>query len=324
MSTLKRLTFSVDPENMKIIRSLDDFSHPDHPTAVAIGNFDGVHLGHRKILSFLDKEARANNLSSLVLTFWPHPGKITNKGHIKLIQTLEQRLEKIGRLQAQTVLILPFTKYLAGMSAQDFLSRIVVDSLKAKIIIVGENFRFGKDRKGNIKTLHSLAARYHFSIHSIPSISIQKTMVSSSKIRLHIEKGEIRKANDFLGAPFEIEGQVIKGTSRGRNLGFPTANICTENEIIPSGVFITKAMFGGNSYPSITNVGTSPTFDKKDCHIETHIINFRDNLYGNRVQIQFLDKIRNEKRFDTPENLSRQIRQDLEHAEAYFDIERQD
>lgn len=307
---------------MNIIHSLENFSQFDRQTAVAIGNFDGVHLGHRKILNFLDEEARENNMPSLILTFWPHPGKITNKGQIRLIQTLAQRLERISQFRVHTVLILPFTIALADLSAQDFISSIVVDTLKAQIIIVGENFRFGKDRKGSVKTLHSLVSRCNFSVHSMPSVFRDDTMVSSSKIRQYIGKGEIRRANDFLGEPFEVEGRVIKGKSRGTNLGFPTANISTENEIIPSGVFITKALFDGKTYPSLTNVGTSPTFGQKDSHIETHIINFRYDLYGNRIKIQFIDKIRDEIKFDTPEKLSEQIHKDLKHAKTYFNTDR--
>lgn len=307
---------------MNIIHSLKNFSQSDRQTAIAIGNFDGVHLGHRKILNFLDEQARKNNLTSLILTFWPHPGKITNKGQIRLIQTLAQRLEKISQFRVHTVLILPFTKALADLSAQDFISSIVVDTLKAHIIIVGENFRFGKDRKGSIKTLRSLVARGNFSVHSMPSVFRDDMMVSSSKIRQYIVKGKIRRANDFLGEPFEVEGRVIKGKSRGTNLGFPTANISTENEIIPLGVFITKALFDGKTYPSLTNVGTSPTFGKKDSHIETHIINFRHDLYGNRIKIQFVDKIRDEIKFDTPEKLSEQIHKDLKHAITYFNADR--
>ena len=303
---------------MNIIRRLEDFPQPDLQTAVAIGNFDGVHLGHRKILDFLDEEARENNLISLVLTFWPHPGKITNKGQIRLIQTLEQRLEKIGQFRVHTVLILPFTEDLANLPARDFISRIVILTLKAKIIIVGENFRFGRNRSGSIQTLHSLAEKNDFSVHSIPSVYRENTMISSSIIRQHIQEGHVQKVIDFLGEPFEVEGWVIKGKSRGSNLGFPTANITTENEIIPPGVFVTRALIDGGQHPSLTNVGTSPTFGQEESNIETHIINFQANLYGKKIKIQFLDKIRDEIKFDTPEKLTAQIHRDLEHTKTYF------
>lgn len=303
---------------MKIIHSLEDFTPEGQKTAVAIGNFDGVHLGHKKILELHSNKSRDNNLISLVLTFWPHPGKITGKGQLKLIQTLEQRIKGIGKFGVDIVLILPFTKSLANLSAHDFISSIVIRALRAEIIVVGENFRFGKNRTGNIKTMLELADSSNISVQSIPSVSWNQTIISSSKIRDLIEKGDVKQANHLLGKPFEIEGKVIKGKSRGAILGFPTANISTENEIIPSGVFITSVKFNGRPHPSLTNVGTRPTFKQEEHHIETHVIDFDLDLYGSRIRIQFLDKIRDEIRFDSPEMLSKQIGKDLRKAKDYF------
>jgi len=287
-------------------------------TAVAIGNFDGVHLGHQKILQNLVKTAKNQNLVSMVLTFAPHPGKVTGKGSIKLLQTLEQKLEKISTTGVTATYIQDFNIQLAGLTGEEFITSILLDTLTAKIIIVGENFRFGKHRSDDISTLRSIADKYKLQILSTPSVIKNSDIISSSLIRRLLLNGEIQKANTFLGTEFTIKGRVIKGSSRGAGMGFPTANIKTDNEILPTGTFIAHSTIAGKAYNSVCNIGTNPTFSQKNINIESHILNFGQDLYEQEISLSFLQKIRDEIRFDSATELKAQIKQDIKYAENYF------
>jgi riboflavin kinase/FMN adenylyltransferase len=196
----------------------------------------------------------------------------------------------------------------------------VLEPLKAAEIIVGENFCFGKNRQGCSETLHCLAKINKFQVHIIPPVTIEETTVSSSLIRNLLHKGQIEKANALLGRMYEIEGIVIQGQCRGKNLGFPTANIQTENEIVPKGVFLSKTVIDGAAYPSLTNVGKCPTFDQEGKNVESYILDFDDDIYGQKINIRFLKKIREEKKFSSPEELTNQIQKDLALAKDYFQL----
>ncbi len=303
---------------MQIIKSVTDFPFIPKNTSVAIGNFDGVHLGHQKILRVLTDEAKKKDLLPVVLTFSPHPKKVVGKGEIHMIQSQHQRLKEIGRFPIHEVFLLNFDRDLANRSAQDFLENFVLNPLKAQEIIVGENFCFGRNREGCTRTLFTLAHDLGFSVCSIPPVSVDGTVVSSSKIRELLWDGEMERAAALLGRSYEIDGEVIKGQSRGKTLGFPTANIQTSNEITPEGVFLSEVLFKGKSFPSLTNIGVCPTFHQKDRNIETYILHFAKDLYGEKICIRFLKKIRDEKQFDSPEALGDQIQKDIQVAEAYF------
>ena len=207
---------------MQIFSNFDDLGQFEQGSVVAIGNFDGVHLGHQKILNFLVNKASEKDLISLVLTFSPHPGKITGKGQIKLLQTLEQKIECIQSYGVNAVFTLPFTKKFASLSTEDFINKILIKTLNARAVIVGNNFRFGKNRKGNISTLKSQTTPNNLKIYIIPAVSLNTRTISSSLIRRIILKGDIKNANLLLGKPYEIQGEVIKGHARGTTLGFPT------------------------------------------------------------------------------------------------------
>jgi riboflavin kinase/FMN adenylyltransferase len=303
---------------MQIIRSVTDFPSIPENTSVAIGNFDGVHLGHQKILGVLTDEAKKKDFLPVVLTFSPHPKKIVGRGEIHMIQSLDQRLREIGRFPIHEVFVLKFDSELASRTAQDFLENFVLKPLKAKEIIVGENFCFGRNREGCTRTLFSLSQDLGFSVCSISPVSVDQTVVSSSRIRKLLWEGEVDIAAALLGRSYEIEGEVIKGRSRGKTLGFPTANIQTTNEITPEGVFLSEVIFKGNTFPSLTNIGVSPTFHQKDRNIETYILDFSEDLYGEKILIRFMKKVRDEVQFDSPEALSDQIQKDIKVAEAYF------
>jgi len=305
---------------MDIIRGIKNCPSFSKKTSVAIGNFDGVHLGHQKILKVLTADAQQRDLLPVVMTFDPHPKKVVGKGQTHMLQTMDQRIKEISRFHIHTVLILDFDRKLAARSARDFIENIVLTPLKAREIIVGENFCYGKNREGCVDTLIQLAKILHFHVRSIPPVRVGQTAVSSSCIRELLLKGDIEKANTLLGRPYEIEGEVIKGKSRGKRLGFPTANIKTANEVIPDGVFLSEALFEGQRYPSLTNIGLCPTFRQKNRNIETYILNFNAALYGRKIQVRFLKKVRKEINFDSPQALADQIQKDIQTAEAYFSI----
>ncbi len=303
---------------MQVIKGFEKFSSFSNDSTLAIGNFDGIHLGHQKILQLLKEKAKKSDLPSLVLTFSPHPEKILGGKLVKMIQTLDQRLREIQKFGIDTVLVVPFDEKFSSLSGQDFIQKIVVNTLKAKEVIVGENFRFGKNREGDISLLQLSASRFNFRVHSIPAVVKDGMVVSSSLIRSSLQEGKIEIANDLLGRLYEIEGSVIKGKSRGKALGFPTANIATENEIIPPGVFITTSLIDSKSLPSLTNVGNRPTFHQEETIIESFIIDLNKNLYGEKIRVNFIKKIRDEMKFKTPGDLSQQIKKDLEKAKDYF------
>lgn len=305
---------------MHIIRRLEDFPAQTRSTVAAIGNFDGIHLGHKKILQFLASEAKQHRLPSLVLTFSPHPERYFKKKAVKLIQTIDQRLEEIEKFNIDLTLILPFSKEIANLSSRDFIQNIMIERLHAEEIIVGDNFRFGKNRAGNVRILQKLASPCGFKFFSIPSEKRQSRIVSSSLIRTLLQKGAIEDANALLGHPYVIEGTVIKGFSRGKNLGFPTANISSDNEIVPHGIYLSFVFCLGQKYPSLTNIGTSPTFGQTETQIESYIIDFSGNLYGQQQKIQLLKKLRDEIKFSTPEQLVDQMKKDLAAAKTFFKL----
>ncbi len=305
---------------MKVIRGLENYPSVSSHSIVAIGNFDGVHLGHQKILRCLEKKAKEYDLFSLVLTFFPHPGQVLVKDGIKMIQTLDQRIRGIKKFDIQAALIIPFDERFAQLSGQEFIRNIILKRLKAQAVIVGENFHFGKNREGDTGFLQHLASKYNFRICPVPSVIKDREAVSSSLIRSYLREGKVERASRLLGRSYEIEGTVIRGQSRGKALGFPTANIETENDIIPPGVFITQTRIGTQILSSMTNVGSQPTFDQQGINIESYILNFEKNLYGKHIGIRFLKKIRNEIKFKTPDDLAMQLEKDMKATQMHFGI----
>ncbi len=303
---------------MEVVKGFEKYQSFPSDSILAIGNFDGIHLGHQKILQLLEEKAKKYALPSLVLTFSPHPEKILGGKIVKMIQTLDQRVREIEKFGIEVLLVVPFDKKFSSLSGQDFIQKIMINTLKAREVIVGENFRFGKNREGDISLLRQSAARYNFRVHSIPPVVKDNLIVSSSLIRSSLQEGKIEIANNLLGRLYEIEGSVIKGKSRGKALGFPTANIETENEIIPPGVFISTALIDSKKFPSLTNVGNRPTFPHEETIIESFIMNLNKNLYGEKIRVNFIKKIRDEIKFKTPDDLSHQIKKDLEKAKDYF------
>jgi len=307
---------------MKVLRGLQERPAFPKGTVVAIGNFDGLHLGHQKILRVLLDKSRKMGLASLVLTFSPHPERILQRGHTAMIQTLDQRLAGIRAAGADAVVIAAFDRGFAGLTAAEFASRVIVSRLRAKAVVVGENFRFGKSREGDINDLRRLGHELGFAVHPVPSAIRNGKVISSSLIRRYLNEGRIASANGFLGRPYEITGRVVSGSGRGRGLGFPTANIKPLNEILPRGVYITVADIRGRSHPSLANIGHRPTFGAGRLQVEVHILDFKGPLYRRRVALRFLRRIRGEKKFADPEGLIHQVQQDIRFAHVFFQARR--
>jgi riboflavin kinase/FMN adenylyltransferase len=303
---------------MDVFSCLSQFSRLTEPTAVAIGNFDGVHLGHQRIVRTLVQSASKYRLLSVVLTFSPHPEKILGKGRVDMIQTLDQRLAVLKALGVDAVVVVGFNRQFSGLSTREFAESVLAKIMRAKKVLVGCNFRFGKKRRGDRSTLTELGKKYGFEVWTIPPVLKKGQVVSSSLIRKLLEDGKVEEVRRLLGRPFEIEGLVIPGAGRGRALGFPTANLDSPNELVPRGVFITTVRMNGLHWAALTNVGENPTFDEKGLHIETYILDFHQNLYGTSLRVQFNRKIREEIEFKTPDALIRQMQNDLASAKSYF------
>lgn len=270
--------------------------------SVAIGNFDGVHLGHQEILK---KEI------DLVYTFYPHPSRILYPLiFIPQINSLEERLALIKKLGIHTIVVQKFTKSFSQKLAQQFFYEIIVKKLKTHALYVGHNFFFGKNRKGNILLLKKLCSKNNIKLHVVKPFKINNEVVSSSSIRKFIHEGNVKKSASFLGRFYSVQGIVVPGKKRG--LGMPTANLKTDSELIPkAGVYATWTEFNNKRYPSITNIGTSPTFSDDSFSIETYIFNFNKNIYDEKIILYFVDRIRDTKKFASAEKLRLQIKKDI-------------
>ena len=308
---------------MKVQRGFKERPARRRGTAVAIGNFDGLHLGHQRILRHLVTIARDKRLTSLVLTFSPHPERILEGGQIAMIQTLRQRLDAIKALGVQVALVASFDREFAGLSSAEFVDRIIVSLLGAKEVVVGHNFRFGRGRHGDVAALRRIGKKRGFVVTGIPAVIRGGRVVSSSLIRCLLEEGRMPQANSFLGRPYEIRGRVVRGSGRGQTLGFPTANLRTANEILPPGVFLTEVEMHGRIHPSITNIGMRPTFGGGGVEVETHIFDLWSPVYGRCITLRFLRKLLDEKRFPDAARLVRQIQRDISAARAHFKRKRQ-
>jgi len=282
------------------------------PSAVAIGNFDGFHAGHQRILAALEKTARREKLLSVVLTFHPHP-RLYFSHAIPLISTDRQRRETLSRLPLDYLFFIDFA-VVAALPAHDFITGILLDTLRMKVLVIGEDFRFGRGREGDLAHLRLEAAAEHFKIIRSPTVKIEGLRVASSLIRKKLAAGAIGEANRMLARPYYIDGIVEKGAGRGKKIGFPTINVATDNQILPAGVFHTRIEIGMRQFPAVTNIGFAPTFNGTagvPLKIETHIPGFRRLVYGKKVRLHFIDKIREEKKFASAQGLVEQIRQDI-------------
>jgi riboflavin kinase/FMN adenylyltransferase len=280
-------------------------------TVVAIGNFDGFHLGHRKLIDTLNRIAWERKLKSVVLTFTPNPKIYFNK-ELNLITSDEQKRQILEGLDVDDVTFLDFDR-ISHLSGEAFVENVLIGQYSVKYIVMGENFRFGKNRESDVDSLKRMARTYGFEIIVVAPLVLDGIPISSSLIRHKLSCADIEASNRMLGRLYYIDGVVEKGDKIGRQLGFPTINIDTRNEILPEGVFKTRTEILSHRkvYDSITYIGTSPTFSGKEKKIETHILDFDRNIYGEKVRIYFQKRLRGEMKFDSRRNLIDQIKEDI-------------
>jgi len=300
---------------MKIIKYSKNIILPKKKRYIALGVFDGVHLGHQKLIKLTADKAKKNDGISIVVTFDPHPDKIINpESNIFLLTTLEERISLIKDTGVDVFLIIRFDKMMSKMSPEDFISKILVNSLQAKELFVGFNYKFGFQGKGNTDILRKYGKSYKFKTNILKLMIVNNTIISSTRIKDYINSGEIEKAKKLLGHNITISGKVISGKGRGRELlNFATANIETPLEkIIPAnGVYLVEITINNQKCHGLMNIGIRPTFKEAQRTIEVHIINFKRNIYNKIITINILQNIRNEKFFSNTKLLKKQIEKDL-------------
>lgn len=298
-------------------KRIEDIERFEDSTIITIGVFDGVHLAHEQIFKELLRIGRERKLLPVVVTFYPHPDKVLGKGDTPLIQTLSQRINKIKETGVKIVLAVRFDRDLASISALDFLS-LLQEKLKMKGILAGENFRFGKGMEGNVDFLKRVGSEKEFDVFTIKIFELDGKRLSSSLIRNMLMEGKVEDVIPFLGRPYSITGRIVKGLGIGKNLGVPTANIKTENEILPEGVYISKVSIKGKNLPSVTNIGRAPTLKNVEKSVETHIIDFEGEILNEEIEIFLIRKIRDERKFESPEALKKRIEEDIKIAKEFF------
>ena len=286
----------------------------EHPTAITIGTFDGVHIGHRKILEKLAKNAATSQLKSMVLTFFPHPRMVLQEqADIKLLNTLEEKSKILDDLGLDYLIVHPFTKAFSRLSATEFVRDLLVNGLKAKKIIIGYDHRFGRNRTANINDLIAFGNTLDFGVEQISAQEIDEVSVSSTKIRKALESGDVLTANKFLGYNYMLTGTIKKGKGLGRQLDFPTANLHIEEayKLVPkNGAYVVQSEINGSVVHGMMNIGYNPTVSGTEKSIEIHFFDFNQDLYGQRIQVDILERLRNEHKFDSIDALKEQLAKD--------------
>jgi riboflavin kinase/FMN adenylyltransferase len=303
---------------MKIYHQLADF-HPPHYSVVTSGTFDGVHLGHQKILGRLKELAARKQGETVLLTYWPHPRLILQPkdNNLRLLTTLTEKVKLLEELGVDHLIILPFTKELSQMSSEEFIREILVDKIQTKTLVIGYDHKFGKNREGSFEYLKSHSHLFGFDMEEISRQDVDDLAVSSTKIRTALAQGDISTASKYLGRPYFLSGQVVKGQQIGRSIGFPTANIhVVDNyKLLPrDGAYAVYAEVGANRCKAILNIGDRPTVDGKKKTIEAHLIDFDGDVYGQELSIHFQEFLREEEKFENLDALKNQLVIDRERA----------
>jgi riboflavin kinase/FMN adenylyltransferase len=309
---------------VKILRDPLGNDDPPQGAVISIGSFDGVHIGHQAVLTHVVERARAMDVAAVAMTFDPHPVKLLRPADApRLLTTLEQRLALIAQTGIETALVVPFTHRLARMSAADFVRDVLVDRLAVREVYIGDNFRFGADRGGDVGLLTSMGAELGFEAAAAPIVEAEGGVVSSTRVRQAVADGRVEEAVALLGRSVYIDGLVLEGKRLGRTLGFPTLNIEVENELHPSnGVYVTAVHIPSftRTFPAVTNIGVRPTvYQNSLTTIESHLLDFTADVYQEQVRLLFLERVREERRFESTLDLMAQIRRDVGQARDFFD-----
>ena len=306
---------------MKIFHGLEN-ANILRPTVLTLGVFDGLHLGHQRIMQTVVERAKAVNAVATAITFDPHPRAVLHpESAPPLLQTLDQRLANFKVLGIEQAIVVAFDREFAAQPAEDFLTNVVHDRLHAKEVYLGKGFAFGKNRGGNIDLLRQMSENLGFFADEVDEVTLRGKRISSSKIRDLLAEGKINIARRMLGRPYGVEGVIVRGNRRGHTIGFPTANLHPHNRVIPKfGVYATATLIDGKWRRSITNIGVRPTFENTaEPSIETYLFDFDGDLYGDVLRVRFLHRIRDERKFSGVDELKAQIEKDTKRALNYFE-----
>ena len=303
---------------MQVFENILEYK-PSRESIVTIGTFDGVHIGHRKIITDMVAKGKKENLLTILLTFFPHPRMVLQKdSNIKMIDTINEKKNIFKKLGVEVLIIQPFTKDFSRMSAIKFTRDILVNSLKVSKLMIGYDHRFGRNREATVQTLKGFGLDYNFKVDEIPAQDIESISVSSTKVRNAIRSGDFKLVNKFLNRPFNLSGKIIKGDELGRKIGYPTANlkIFEKYKLKPqNGVYLIRTKLKKQTYFGMMNIGIRPTISAKNNQIETHLFNFNGNLYDHEMTLEILEKIRVEKKFESIEKLKIQLDIDKKHCQ---------
>lgn len=302
----------------------EDF-HKPYRAVVTSGTFDGVHIGHQKILNRVIELARETGGESVVLTYWPHPRMVLKPGShgLKLLSTFEEKAALLESAGIDHLVRIPFTKDFSQLSSEEFVRKILINSLGTRYLVIGYDHRFGKNREGGLEHLQQNQQTYGFEVEEIPRQDIDDIGVSSTKIRNALENGDIETANSYLNRPYSLTGRVVKGKQNGRNIGFPTANVrvAEDYKLIPAdGAYAARAIVNGTPHGAMMNIGMRPTVGDGTRTVETHIFDFTENLYGQELTLQLVAPLRPEMKFESLEHLASQLAKDKEKARVLLGL----
>lgn len=306
---------------MKLFHSINDF-RSTKKTILTLGTFDGVHIGHKKILERITQNTENGKYESLVLTFFPHPRMVLQeKSEIKLLNTISEKTKLLEQTGIENLVIHPFNESFSRLTAEEFVHSILVDQFHIQKIIIGHDHRFGRNRTADINDLIAFGKEYGFEVEQISAEEIQDVSVSSTKIRKALDEGNIALANDYLGYAYFLTGEVVKGKQLGRTIGFPTANIQIEEDykkIPKNGVYVVQTLINGKEVFGMMNIGFNPTVNGERQTIEVHLFDFDADIYGHKIEVSLLNYLREEQKFGSVELLKEQLNQDKKTAMAFI------
>jgi len=307
---------------MKVFNSIGTIPDDFRGAMVTIGNFDGVHLGHQHIFRKIAAEAVQNSCKAVVISFDPHPKMILHPDiqPFYLITSVEEKIERIAETGIDGLVLIPFSMAFSRMTAREFICSILWEKLRIRKIFIGHDYTFGRGKEGNETYLSAFGRELGFQLEVISAFKVGDSVISSTLTRNTILAGDVKKAASFLGRPYSISGIVVEGHRRGRDLGFPTANIKPDKALVPArGIYAVRVSLAGRTYKGVLNIGFNPTFSDKTLSVEVYILDFHDDIYGKRAELFFIERIRDEVKFDGPAKLIEQIKRDVDQARIVLD-----